>query len=61
MPHRTTKFVDWGEADTTKNKAAADAQFADINTRLEHLAKRMDEAENLLKRVYDHLSQYHRI
>ncbi len=58
---KTTKFVDWNEADATKNKAAGDAQFADINTRLEHLAKRVDEAEALLKRVYDHLSLYHRI
>jgi hypothetical protein len=40
---------------------APEAQVSDTNVRLEHLSKRMDEAENLLKRIYDHLRQFHRI
>ncbi len=38
----------------------ADAQkgIADINLRMEHLAKRMDEAEILLKRIRGHVG-YH--
>lgn len=56
------KLDEWLRAGGNVSPAESLApQIADVEARLAHLALRMDEAENLLKRIHDHLSQFHKI
>ncbi len=58
---KVTSWIDWGEKDAEVAKVETEAHFTTTDTGLDHLSKRVDELELLVKRIHDHLSQFHRI